>query len=118
VLGEVEETIYVVEEDEDEEETVRVDAKLAKTFTDNTQEIGDAVRQRYVLLVPPWLFKDCNMADHPQETVLSSYPPKHHRESRIPKCCYGKDEPECLRVEELGRYPKATLQNVLESERG
>ena len=46
----MEETIYVVEEDEDEEETVRVgfkqwrtDEKLAKTSTDNTQEIGDAV---------------------------------------------------------------------------
>ena len=39
MLGDVEETIYVVEEDEDEEEIVRVgfklwrtDAKLAKTF--------------------------------------------------------------------------------------
>lgn len=49
MLGDVEETIYVVEEDEDEEETIRVGfetrrtyANLAKTFADNTQEIGDA----------------------------------------------------------------------------
>ena len=43
MLGDVEETIYVVEEDEDEEEIVRVslklwrtDTKLAETFADNT----------------------------------------------------------------------------------
>jgi hypothetical protein len=58
VLGDVEETIYVVEEDEDEEETIRVglklwrtDAKLAKTSADNTQEVRDALCQRYVLAV-------------------------------------------------------------------
>lgn len=97
MLGEVEETIYVVEEDEDEEETVRVglklqrtDAKLAKTFVDNTQEIRDAVCQRYVLLAPSWLFKVCNIADHPQETASSSYLPKHRRESRMPKHYYGE----------------------------
>jgi hypothetical protein len=56
VLGDVEETIYVVEEDEDEEETIRVGlkpqctgAKLAKTSADDTQEVGDAVCQRYAL---------------------------------------------------------------------
>jgi hypothetical protein len=55
-LGDVEETIYVVEEDEDEEEVVRVglklwrtDAGLAKTSADHSQEIGDALCQRYVL---------------------------------------------------------------------
>lgn len=63
MLGDVEETIYVVEEDEDEEETIRVglklwrtDAKLAKTPADNTQEIGDAVCQRYVLSALVWSF--------------------------------------------------------------
>jgi len=48
----------VVEEDEDEEETVRVGLKLWPTDTahadlipDNTQEIRDVVCERYVLRV-------------------------------------------------------------------
>ena len=70
MLGEVEETIYVVEEDEDEEDTIRVskldtertkpwatDGKLANTPADNSQEIGDAVCQRYVSLALFWLSK-------------------------------------------------------------
>jgi hypothetical protein len=66
VLGDVEETIYVVEEDEDEEETIRVglkpcstDAKLAKTTADNTQEIRNAVCQRYVILSLLLSFQSC-----------------------------------------------------------
>lgn len=70
MLGEVEETIYVVEEDEDEEETIRVskldtertnpwatDGKLANTPPDNSQEVRDAVCQRFVSLPLFWLSK-------------------------------------------------------------
>ena len=94
MLGDVEETIYVVEEDEDEEETVRVGfklwrtyAKLANTSADNTQEIRDVICQRYV-------FQTCcspsgAVSNSPQETVSSSSPLKHHHEIRIPKHDYG-----------------------------
>lgn len=75
MLGEVEETIYVVEEDEDEEETIRVsltpertspwgtDGKLANTAADNSQEIGDAVCQRYVSLALSGYLRLC-IANH------------------------------------------------------
>ena len=90
----MEETIYVVEEDEDEEETVRVgfklwrtDAKIAKTSADNTQEIGDAFCQRYDFQASYSLPR--TVFDIPQETVSSSSPLKHHHEIRIPKNNHG-----------------------------
>ena len=63
VLGDVEETVYVVEEDEDDEEVLRVgmqplcagDRFADILLADNTQEIRDAVRSRCVsLLYFPW----------------------------------------------------------------
>lgn len=53
VLGEVEETVYVVEEDENEEEVVKVGCDLHPSnfkltlCLDNQQEIRDVVRTRY-----------------------------------------------------------------------
>ncbi|KAK2627358.1 hypothetical protein QTJ16_003324 [Diplocarpon rosae] len=62
VLGDVEETIYVVDEDEDEEETVKV--RVPSTCShgrakrdlciDNPQEVRDAICSRYAHLVR-WL---------------------------------------------------------------
>jgi U6 snRNA-associated Sm-like protein LSm3 len=90
VLGDVEETIYVVEEDEDEEETIRVGLRpgpqkqnLAKTSADDTQEIRDAVCQRYVLPTLCWFFQAHSIANSRQATVLSSSPLKRHHERRI-----------------------------------
>lgn len=58
VLGDVEETIYVVEEDADEQEVVRVWSlrtivllgllSFVNDGTDGQEAVGDAVRERYV----------------------------------------------------------------------
>ena len=54
VLGEVEETIYIVEEDDEEEEIVKVcspchfETHANQWFTDDQEAIRDAVCPRYV----------------------------------------------------------------------
>jgi hypothetical protein len=55
VLGDVQETIYVVEEDDDGDETVKVgglvpchDFPVLICIAENTQKVGNAVRSRYV----------------------------------------------------------------------
>jgi U6 snRNA-associated Sm-like protein LSm3 len=63
VLGDVEETVYVVEEDEEEEEVLRVrtqsqwaEAAIADSLpADYTQEVRDAVCSRCVLFQYPLL---------------------------------------------------------------
>lgn len=66
------ETVYVVEEDEDEEEVVRVEesASAFRTHIANTvpladgpQEIRDAVCSRYVTLLLPWACCGCALQD-------------------------------------------------------
>lgn len=110
----------MVEEDEDEEETVRVGlklrrtgAKLADISADNTQEIGDVVCQRYAILARFLSSTGCNIANRLQETVLSSFLPKHHHESRIPRYNYGKHQAKRLNDYGHGKYPKGTLQSIL-----
>lgn len=56
MLGDVEETVYIVEEDDEEEETLKVSPRRYITSTrllihceGNQETIGDAIRQRLVV---------------------------------------------------------------------
>jgi hypothetical protein len=67
VLGEVEETIYVVEDDDNEDNELKVRlfspcqiSATANPFADREQEIGNAIRARYVFGSKPSYDRDAD----------------------------------------------------------